>query len=710
MNKDMINIDDFVREKLGGQEERRDPAAWLKMKELLDKEMPERAVPLWFRLGKPAVFVGAALLLALLSVGGYKIMTLNSTKQNIDTVNINKPKQSNNNNSKKSAATINPTNQGDKNIQTAEEHQSTNKADITHNAEHQTAKNNIVGTTPNNTHQLNTAATAISSTHKNVTTANQITKGSIAANSTPANNTNNNANGTLTPKFLTKQHVSGHRNRKNDDALAKAQTSNADQGKATSSAQKIFAANNPTQKTIVTTAPNHTTTKENKLTQTNNIKKQKLALAASGSSNTGNKQTIATAKTAKQTPKATTTKKAKVSNDVAKNKVANQPINTTKNQDVDSINTLTVVEHPETSKGVPRKTIYKTDTVSVGKTTIAKKEQLPATPEETTTATTSRKQRKSTLRKIAAENKKAAVLAASTNPTKTEPNLTAANKNNSSNSENVTNLNKKKQKKNSGLSFISKDKVNEVVDNIKYDLGHALFYFGATAGGNYSLSKTNSFTGMQFGFTGEIVFNKHLSLMGELKYFNRSGNRKTVNDDYTNVTVADSIAGGNKYYTMITDSTHHYYNFSTLHSFELPVTLRYAINKFYLMTGINLAYYLTVNAEEVNTYYPQASSRTSGPLPITSGPPSYVNMTKQVNIQDFSSKFGIGYIFGIGYQVAPAFQVDLRITKTFWDNSSTDGGKHLSKDFYQIPSMQLSIGYQFNRGKSKPTFGPTSGQ
>ena len=53
------------------------------------------------------------------------------------------------------------------------------------------------------------------------------------------------------------------------------------------------------------------------------------------------------------------------------------------------------------------------------------------------------------------------------------------------------------------------------------------------------------------------------------------------------------------------------------------------------------------------------------------------------------------------------WQVDARMVNTFWDNSKGDGAKTLSKDFYKLPSLQFTVGYQFNRGKTKPTFGPT---
>ena len=41
MDKKMISVDDLVRQRLSGGEERERAGAWLQMRELLDKEMPQ---------------------------------------------------------------------------------------------------------------------------------------------------------------------------------------------------------------------------------------------------------------------------------------------------------------------------------------------------------------------------------------------------------------------------------------------------------------------------------------------------------------------------------------------------------------------------------------------------------------------------------------------------------------------------------------------
>jgi hypothetical protein len=181
-----------------------------------------------------------------------------------------------------------------------------------------------------------------------------------------------------------------------------------------------------------------------------------------------------------------------------------------------------------------------------------------------------------------------------------------------------------------------------------------------------------------------------------------------VDDSYIDqhtTSVYDSLNSKGYWYTITTDSTNHYFNFSTLHSFEMPITLRYAFNKFYLMTGINVAYYLGLNVEEISN--PKGVISSNPTAYQISKSPELTREQPKLNVTDFGTRYGIGYIFGAGYQINPSTQIDLRMVSTFWDNAKGNGAKQISKDFYRIPSVQINLNYQFNRGnKNRTSFGP----
>jgi hypothetical protein len=84
MDKNFINIDDLVRQRLTGGEEREPAGAWLRMSELLEKEMPKRPVGFaWRRL------FGGMAVLALISVvglGGYKMSSFRNLNGSEHTV------------------------------------------------------------------------------------------------------------------------------------------------------------------------------------------------------------------------------------------------------------------------------------------------------------------------------------------------------------------------------------------------------------------------------------------------------------------------------------------------------------------------------------------------------------------------------------------------------------------------------------------------
>ena len=66
MDKNMIKIDDLLRQRLGDAEEQERPAAWLQMRDLLDKQMPvTRAGVNWRRM---FAYVAGVAILAAVSV------------------------------------------------------------------------------------------------------------------------------------------------------------------------------------------------------------------------------------------------------------------------------------------------------------------------------------------------------------------------------------------------------------------------------------------------------------------------------------------------------------------------------------------------------------------------------------------------------------------------------------------------------------------
>ena len=79
---------------------------------------------------------------------------------------------------------------------------------------------------------------------------------------------------------------------------------------------------------------------------------------------------------------------------------------------------------------------------------------------------------------------------------------------------------------------------------------------------------------------------------------------------------------------------------------------------------------------------------------------SIYKTTPVYTINDFSSRFGLGYLFGLSYEFTPSVMVDFRATQSLWDNAKTDGAKQISTTLYKSPSMQLSIIYRLNHKKS----------
>lgn len=221
-------------------------------------------------------------------------------------------------------------------------------------------------------------------------------------------------------------------------------------------------------------------------------------------------------------------------------------------------------------------------------------------------------------------------------------------------------------------------------NDIKRHVAGVQFAPGLTAGINATFFGPTSFKGFQFGVTGNFIFSDNVSVMTELKYFNRLNNNYAYDDNYS--TYSPAPTGG--YYRQVQTNE---YSFANLQSLEMPVSARYNVGKFSFFAGGNFVYNFTINtgAEPVTpTTAPTVVSQQGN------------DTTAKLKSGDFKSRFGIGYLFGIAYQIAPNLTMDLRNVQTVWSSDNSSGGKIVSGQLYQGPSLQMSVIYRLGK-KSK---------
>ncbi|RYE21637.1 MAG: hypothetical protein EOP51_15130, partial [Sphingobacteriales bacterium] len=141
------------------------------------------------------------------------------------------------------------------------------------------------------------------------------------------------------------------------------------------------------------------------------------------------------------------------------------------------------------------------------------------------------------------------------------------------------------------------------------------------------------------------------------------------------------------------------FNYTTVSSIELPIAIKYSLKRLNLFGGGNLVYNFGVsNVTEYSYKY------TGQEAPAAFGTVTYTmeNGAPKITINDFKSRFSVGYLIGAGYQLSPAMQLDIRLTQNVWDNAKTTGAKLISKDIYKVPSIQINMSYRFSSNKNRP--------
>jgi hypothetical protein len=231
---------------------------------------------------------------------------------------------------------------------------------------------------------------------------------------------------------------------------------------------------------------------------------------------------------------------------------------------------------------------------------------------------------------------------------------------------------------------------NEVVRDMKFNLSQVRFYPGVSAGGNSYMFGPNNLTGIQLGLFGMFTFGEHLNAMAELKYVHRFNGGATLRDDYTDIKT-NPMAGKSHLQAQVS----HFFKFSALQSIEMPLALRYAAGRLNFFGGANLAYNFAVNTEEVTVPVAEADY-------IGTNEPNWANSKPRISYNDFGARFAVGGLAGISYELSPSVQLDMRVTKNFWDNSFGIGASKVSEELFRAPSGQFSLYYRFSQKNRIP--------
>lgn len=240
--------------------------------------------------------------------------------------------------------------------------------------------------------------------------------------------------------------------------------------------------------------------------------------------------------------------------------------------------------------------------------------------------------------------------------------------------------------------------VSEALKDFEYNLGQVKVFPGVIGGVNTTFFGPSSSSGFHLGMTTEFEFNDHWGMMAELKYMQRVNNGVLNNNYVTYKAIDSSGTPQHMAYVIQKDSIQHYFNYSTLHSLELPISLHYKANNFNIFAGANLVYNFAINTEEIDHKYLTAPTTETFP---GNNWQSVLKNSPKYSINDFSSIFGIGYLLGLSYEFTPSIMVDARMTQMVWDNAKTLGAKQISSNLYQSPSAQLSIIYRLNHKKTE---------
>ncbi len=690
MDKNMIHIDDLVKQKLSGAEEEEHPGAWLNMREMLDRKIPAGTSVGHFGLRRILGIIAGVAAFSAVSIGGYHAVTSTMFRQDDDkelktehsiTVSSNR-------------SDLNGIHGRLTERHVANDSRSSGEGRSNYSTTGTTNANLVNATDKNSAAGHSSVASSSSAELSSQMTSNskRINSGSFVASGNSnerkqsyTESGNRRGSSEKRQELVANEHKTSYNNRVNKASDNIKENKSA---ASLSNSNKLPGALEGRSKPVVDRNRSANGNKnQSQAGSSNDGDQQKLAnrsdnlpLSPNTSTNvntptTKNRGRIKNNESASESALAlnsSTTTSSSVDNTASRKNAVIQDFSLQK----DTFQKMTILQryviNPLTMTGH-----YITDTVSIERMTVDNNilSQLPPSNKKglkNTPAAKSGVAKKQMLSTSAAGLKKNSTL----NTTEKVDIVPLANFKVRSRKTNAWDVHR----------------FDEAVKNVKFNMAQVQFYPGLIFGLNSYLFSPNNLSGFQLGLTGLFTFGETWSVMTELKYVQRMNNGTTLEDNYNRLD--STVQAGNKVY--LKSKVEHFFKFSTIQSLEMPISLRYAMGRLNLMGGINMAYNFRINAEDIeHRYEPDSLSSLNAASNLN-------DMTPAVSLKDFNSRFSIGYLVGFGYQMSPALQLDFRMTKNVWDNATGDGALKVSRQFYRAPSFQLSIGYRFSQRNRLP--------
>ncbi len=240
-------------------------------------------------------------------------------------------------------------------------------------------------------------------------------------------------------------------------------------------------------------------------------------------------------------------------------------------------------------------------------------------------------------------------------------------------------------------------KFNQLVQNTSagisnYFDGSRKFYAAILFGGNMSFGNPGAF-GMQVGIAGLYSLGERLTLAAELKYVNHYFSNYSIDDKsvtFENVS-SQQVSGVEWLFSGTQNTMTSSYKVNSFSALEMPVTLNYNLGRVSLFAGLNAAYAFPIKWNKENTYNTTNVQQTR-----TENQNPFLNSSLKVNEQeDFASRLGLGYVWGLNYDFSRKVSLDARVSQILWDNNK--GNTDALSRLFRIPTLQFSLGYYFGR-------------